>query len=67
VLSCYQRDIARFVHVQMQEHFWEKATGYEVRISKGFSELKPSAYTASASEPVLDYRQPRRSSMDSRE
>ncbi|MFH1969686.1 MAG: DEAD/DEAH box helicase family protein [Verrucomicrobiota bacterium] len=58
VLSCYQRDIARFVHVQMQEHYWEKATGYEVKISKGFSELKPSAYTASASEPVLDYRQP---------
>jgi type III restriction enzyme len=58
VLSCYQRDIARFVHVQMQEHYWEKATGYEVKISKGFSELKPSAYTASASEPILDYRQP---------
>ena len=58
VLSCYQRDIARFVHVQMQEHYWEKATGYEVKISKGFSELKPSAYTASAAEPVLDYRQP---------
>ena len=35
VLSCYQRDIARFVHVQMQEHYWEKATGYEVKISKG--------------------------------
>ena len=58
VLSCYQRDIARFVHVQMQAHYWEKATGYEVKIRKGFSELKPSAYTASASEPVLDYRQP---------
>ena len=58
VLSCYQRDIARFVHVQMQAHYWEKATGYEVKVSKGFSELKPSAYTASASEPVLDYRQP---------
>ena len=56
VLGCYQRDIARFVHVQMQEHFWEEATGYEVKVSKGFSELKPSAYTASASEPVLDYR-----------
>src|ERR1017187_4040713 len=56
VLSCYQRDIARFVHVQMQEHYWEKATGYEVKISKGFSELKPSAYTAS--EPARDYRQP---------
>ena len=58
VLRCYQRDIARFVHAQMQEHYWEEATGYEVKISKGFSELKASAYTASATEPVLDYRLP---------
>ena len=58
VLGAYQKDIAKFVHVQMQEHHWEKATGYEVKISKGFSELKPSAYTASATEPVMDYRQP---------
>ena len=26
-------------------------------ISKGFTELKASAYTASASEPVMDFRQ----------
>jgi DNA or RNA helicases of superfamily II len=58
VLRCYQRDIARFVHAQMQEHYWENATGYEVKISKGFCELKPSAYTASATDPVLDYRCP---------
>jgi type III restriction enzyme len=57
VLRCYQRDIASSVHVQMQEHYWEKATGYEVKIHQGFSELKPSAYTASAAEPVLDFRQ----------
>jgi type III restriction enzyme len=57
VLRCYQRDIARFVHAQMQEHYWEKATGYEVKIYKGWSELKPSAYTASASEPVLNFCQ----------
>lgn len=58
VLGSYQRDIARFVHAQMQAHYWEKATGYEVKVSKGFCELKPSAYTASASNPILDYRQP---------
>ena len=58
VLSAYQRTIAQFVHAQMQEHYWEKATGYEVKISKGYSELKPGAYKESASEPVLDYRQP---------
>jgi type III restriction enzyme len=58
VLGAYQRDIAKYVHVQMQEHFWEKATGYEIKISKGFSDLKESAYTASASGQVLDYREP---------
>ena len=25
VLRCYQRDIARFIHSQMQEHYWEEA------------------------------------------
>lgn len=58
VLGAFQKDIAKFVHVQMQEHYWEKATGYEVKISKGFSELKTSAYTASATDLVMDYRQP---------
>ena len=42
VLQCYQRDIARFIHVQMQEHYWEDAVGYDVKISKGFTELKAS-------------------------
>jgi type III restriction enzyme len=56
VLRCYQRDIARFVHTQMQAHYWEDAVGYEIKVSKGFTELKPSAYTCSAAEPPLDYR-----------
>ena len=56
VLRCYQRDIARFIHAQMQEHYWEEAVGYEVKVSKGFTELKPSAYTSSVQEPTADYR-----------
>ena len=55
VLRCYQRDIARFIHAQMQEHYWEDVAGYEVRISKGFTELKPSAYTLTAEQPLADY------------
>ncbi|MEW6290451.1 MAG: DEAD/DEAH box helicase family protein [Thermodesulfobacteriota bacterium] len=54
VVRCYQRDIARFIHAQMQEHYWEEVMGYEVKVSKGFTELKPSAYTTS--EPNADYR-----------
>ncbi len=56
VLRCYQRDIARFIHVQMQEHYWEEVAGYEVKISKGYTELKQSAYTYSAQEPPANYR-----------
>jgi type III restriction enzyme len=57
VLRCYQRDIARFIHVQMQEHRWkDDVVDYDVVVSKGFTELKPSAYTYSANEPPADYR-----------
>ncbi|MHB8389764.1 MAG: DEAD/DEAH box helicase [Acidobacteriaceae bacterium] len=56
VLRCYQRDIARFIHAQMQEHYWEDKAGYEVKVSKGFTELRQSAYTYSAEEPPVDYR-----------
>lgn len=56
VLRCYQRDIARFIHAQMQEHSWEEAVDYEVVVSKGYTEFKPSAYTHSVNEPLADYR-----------
>ena len=56
VLRCHQRDIARFIHSQMQNHFWEDASGYETTVMKGFSALKPSAYTSAANQAILDYR-----------
>ncbi len=55
VLRLHQRDIARFIHAQMQDHYWEDAVDYEVKISKGFTELKPSAYTVSEKDAVLDF------------
>jgi type III restriction enzyme len=56
VLHFHQKDIAQFIHVQMHKHYREEAVGYEVKISKGFTDLKPSAFTANANEPPLDYR-----------
>lgn len=56
VLRCHQREIARFIHAQMQDHYWEGAVDYEVKINKGFTELKTSAYTATAGEAPLDFR-----------
>jgi len=56
VLRCHHRDIAKFVHAQMQEHYWEESVGTETRVSKGFTELKASAYTYAVKEPPMDYR-----------
>jgi type III restriction enzyme len=56
VLRCYQKPIAKFIHAQMQDHYWEEAVGYEVKVSKGFTDLKEPAYTHFAEEPLADYR-----------
>jgi type III restriction enzyme len=56
VLQAYQRSIADLIHAQMQPHFWEETLGYTVQVSRGFTELKPSAYTVSANS-TFDFRQ----------
>ncbi|MGL6077103.1 MAG: DEAD/DEAH box helicase [Fimbriiglobus sp.] len=58
VLRVHQKPIAAYIHAQMMDHFWEETTGYDVEVSKGFTELRASAYTATAKDTVLDYRQP---------
>ena len=58
VLRVHQKPITALIHAQMMEHFWEETTGYDVEVSKGYTELRPSAYTANAKDTVLDYRQP---------
>lgn len=57
VLDKERRLIAREIHAQMMEHFWEKAASYEARVSQGFSTLKPCNYTVSADEPIHSVRQ----------
>ena len=58
VLQFNQRQIASFVHSQMLAHFWEETVDYEVKVSRGFTELKPSAYTTSDNDDLLlDFRQ----------
>ena len=57
VLIYHQKQLAAFVHAQMQAHQWEKATDYEVVVSKGFTELRQPAYTCLASDPVHDFRE----------
>jgi type III restriction enzyme len=56
VLNHYQKDIATYIHLQMHQHYKEEEVDYEVKISKGFTDLKPSAFTASATEAPLDFK-----------
>lgn len=58
VLQYYQRQLADFIHSQMQNHHWEKASGYDVVVSKGFTTLKPLAFTAPADEAIHNFRHP---------
>jgi type III restriction enzyme len=58
VLQYHQQQLAALIHSQMQlpEHRWEKATGYKATVSKGFTALKPNAYTASATDEIKPFR-----------
>ncbi len=58
VLQVHQREIAKFVHVQMQAHHEESATDYAVVVSAGYTELKVAAHTVREGEPVYDVRTP---------
>jgi type III restriction enzyme len=55
ILKVRQNEIANFIHHQMQQNFWEEITGYEIKISRGFTTLKDSAYNTSPKNR-LDYR-----------
>ncbi len=52
----YGKLLADNIHAQMAEHYWEKATGYEIKVSAGFTPLKDAAYTKAKDQPVYSYR-----------
>ncbi len=57
VLNKDRKLIAREIHAQMLKHFWEKASGYEVQVSRGFTPLKACNFTTSANQPPRSYRE----------
>jgi type III restriction enzyme len=50
ILDGNRKLIANEIHSQMMLHFWEKATGYEVKVSCGFTPLRPCNVNASEAE-----------------
>ncbi len=57
VLDRDRRLIAREIHAQMMAHFFEEATEFEVQVSRGYTELKPCNYTATAGQAPRHYRE----------
>ena len=57
VLRLHQRELARFIHAQMQSHYWEEAVDYEIKIRKGFTELREPVFTRIDADPVHDFRE----------
>jgi type III restriction enzyme len=57
VLDRDRRLIAREIHAQMMAHFFEEATEFEAQVSRGFTELKPCNYTATAGQAPRHFRE----------
>lgn len=56
VLNRDRRLIARDIHAQMMAHFWEKATAYEVQVSRGFTDIKRPTYTVIEGQALQHFR-----------
>lgn len=53
------RELAKFIFGQMMQHYRETElsdSDYEVRMTRGFTLLKPQSFAAGASQAITDYR-----------
>lgn len=57
VLDLDRLVIAKNIHAQMAEHFYESATEYAVEVRRGFTALKEPTYTVAVGQPVRNYRE----------
>ncbi|HTU45822.1 MAG TPA: DEAD/DEAH box helicase family protein [Bryobacteraceae bacterium] len=58
VLQYHQSELVRLVHSQMNQHYVEKATEYEVTVARGFQRLAPSSAELELDKGARHFRQP---------
>jgi len=58
VLQYHQSELVRLVHTQMNQHYIEKATEYQVSVSKGFQRLSSSSAEVELGKNAREFRQP---------
>lgn len=57
VLRNYRQPLAALIHAQMQQHRWERATGYTAQVSRGFMTLDDNGCSINASGGVRHFRE----------
>ena len=58
VLQFYQAQLVMLIHTQMNQHYVEKVTEYEVIVSKGFQTLMSSMAAMQTNQAILPFRAP---------
>lgn len=58
VLQYHQSELVRLVHTQMNQHYVERATEYQVAVSKGFQRLSSSSAEVELGKAAQNFRQP---------
>jgi len=58
VLQYHQSELVRLVHTQMNQHYVERATEYQVSVSKGFQRLTSSSAELEVGKSARGFRQP---------
>jgi type III restriction enzyme len=58
VLQYHQKQLVELIHTQMEEHFEESASQYEVVVSEGFQTLRAEDVTMPEGEKLRDFRIP---------
>jgi type III restriction enzyme len=58
VLQAHQQSLVQSVYTQIQAHYEESATEYDVQVSRGFTTLRPASYSVSEAEKPRDFRLP---------
>jgi type III restriction enzyme len=58
VLQFYQTQLVTLIHAQMNQHYVEEATEYEVTVAKGFQTLTSSMAAMQTNQAILPFRAP---------
>lgn len=58
VLRHHDARLAEHIHAQMKEHRWERSSGYEAKVTRGFERLRPFGATVTAGATARPFRQP---------